>query len=233
MILAAGQGKRMRPLTDNLPKPLLKAGKHTLIEYQIFNLARAGFMDIVINHAYLGTMIEEALGNGNRYGVRIHYSPETLVLETAGGIANAMHLLTNPQQTMPFLVVNGDIYCEFDYASLRTTLDTMQTQAKQRLAHLILVENPEHHSEGDFSLQHEYVTSSGTKKLTFSGIGLYQSQIFHTVVPGEAAKLAPLLRQAMQNNQVTGEYFSGRWIDVGTPERLQQLDNHLKVQAQS
>ncbi|HRB29382.1 MAG TPA: nucleotidyltransferase family protein [Nitrosomonas sp.] len=233
MILAAGQGKRMRPLTDNLPKPLLKAGKHALIEYQIFNLARAGFMDIVINHAYLGTMIEEALGNGDQYGVRIHYSPETLVLETAGGIVNAMHLLTNPQQTMPFLVVNGDIYCEFDYAPLRATLDTMQTQAKQRLAHLILVDNPAHHPEGDFFLQHEYVTSVGTKKLTFSGIGLYQSQIFHTVAPGEAAKLAPLLRQAMQNNQVTGEYFSGRWIDVGTPERLQQLDNHLKVQAQS
>lgn len=233
MILAAGQGKRMRPLTDNLPKPLLKAGTHALIEYQIFNLARAGFMDIVINHAYLGTMIEEALGNGDHYGVRIHYSPETLVLETAGGIVNAMHLLTNSQQTMPFLVVNGDIYCEFDYAPLRATLDTMQTQAKQRSAHLILVDNPEHHPEGDFSLQHGYVTSAGTKKLTFSGIGLYQSQIFHTVVPGEAAKLAPLLRQAMQNNQVTGEYFSGRWIDVGTPERLQQLDNHLKVQAQS
>lgn len=223
----------MRPLTDNLPKPLLKAGTHALIEYQIFNLARAGFMDIVINHAYLGTMIEEALGNGDHYGVRIHYSPETLVLETAGGIVNAMHILTNSQQTMPFLVVNGDIYCEFDYAPLRATLDTMQTQAKQRSAHLILVDNPEHHPEGDFSLQHGYVTSAGTKKLTFSGIGLYQSQIFHTVVPGEAAKLAPLLRQAMQNNQVTGEYFSGRWIDVGTPERLQQLDNHLKVQAQS
>lgn len=233
MILAAGQGKRMRPLTDNLPKPLLKAGKYALIEYQIFNLARAGFMDIVINHAYLGAMIEEALGNGNQYGIHIRYSPETSVLETAGGIANAMHLLSNPQQTMPFLVVNGDIYCEFDYALLRATLDSMQAHTKQRLAHLILVDNPEHHPEGDFSLQHGYVTSAETKRLTFSGIGLYRPQFFHTVASGEAAKLAPLLRQAMQNNQVTGEYFPGRWIDVGTPERLQQLDNRLKTQAQS
>jgi len=233
MILAAGQGKRMRPLTDNLPKPLLKAGQHALIEYQIYNLAQAGFTEIVINHAYLGAMIENALGNGDRYGVQIHYSPEKIVLETAGGIANAMSLLTDTHKTIPFLVVNGDIYCDFDYLSLRATLDAMLAPENQCLAHLVLVDNPEHHPEGDFSLQDGYLRLEGTQKFTFSGIGIYHPQLFQSIMPGEAAKLAPILRRAMQENTVTGEYFSGEWIDVGTPERLQQLDNQLKLRAQS
>lgn len=223
----------MRPLTDHLPKPLLKAGRHSLIEYQIFNLARAGFTEIIINHAHLGAMIENALGNGERYGVHIHYSPEKVVLETAGGIANAMHLLTDTHKKKPFLVVNGDIYGAFDYASLRLTLDAMQSPENQHLAHLVLVDNPEHHAVGDFSLQDGYVQLEGEQKFTFSGIGIYHPQLFQSIRAAEAAKLAPLLRQAMQEGKVTGEYFSGEWIDVGTPERLQQLDDQLKLRAQS
>lgn len=223
----------MRPLTDNLPKPLLKAGQYSLIEYQIFNLASAGFTEIIINHAYLGTMIENALGNGKRYGVNIHYSPEKIVLETAGGIVNAMHLLTDTHKTRPFLVVNGDIYSAFDYTSLRPTLGTIHSQGNQRLAHLVLVDNPAHHIEGDFSLQDDCVRLEGDQKFTFSGIGIYHPQLFQSIRPGEAAKLAPLLRHAMQDGKVTGEYFTGEWLDIGTPERLQQLNDQLRLCAQS
>lgn len=230
MILAAGRGERMRPLTNSLPKPLLKAGGHALIEYQLRNLARAGFIDIVINHAYLGEMIENALGNGERYGVNIQYSPEKIVLETAGGIANALPLLTDQSGNLPFLVVNADIYSEMDYASLLPTMRAMQSSTNQRLAHLVLVGNPPHHVEGDFVLQGDQVMLTGDNKLTFSGVGIYQSQLFNEIKPGFPVKLAPLLRQAMQAGKVSGEYFSGQWVDVGTPERLGLLDQQLKSQ---
>ena len=231
MILAAGRGERMRPLTDALPKPLLKAGAYSLIEYQLQNLARAGFVDIVINHAYLGEMIEDALGNGERYGVNIRYSPEKVVLETAGGIANALPLLTDESSDLPFLVVNADIYCEMDYVSLLPVLRAMQLNVNQRLAHLVLIDNPPHHAVGDFALQGNQVMLTGNHKLTFSGIGIYQPQLFNAIKPGLAVKLAPLLRQAMQEGKVSGEYFSGKWIDVGTPERLELLDKQLRSQA--
>lgn len=230
MILAAGRGERMRPLTNSLPKPLLKAGEHALIEYQLKNLARAGFVDIVINHAYLGEMIENALGNGERYGVNIQYSPEKIVLETAGGIANALPLLTDQSGNLPFLVVNADIYSEMDYASLLPTMRAMQSSTNQRLAHLVLVGNPPHHVEGDFVLQGDQVMLTGDNKLTFSGVGIYQSQLFNEIKPGFPVKLAPLLRQAMQAGKISGEYFSGQWVDVGTPERLGLLDKQLKSQ---
>ncbi len=230
MILAAGRGERMRPLTNSLPKPLLKAGEHALIEYQLKNLARAGFVDIVINHAYLGEMIENALGNGERYGVNIQYSPEKIVLETAGGIANALPLLTDQSGNLPFLVVNADIYSEMDYASLLPTMRAMQSSTNQRLAHLVLVGNPPHHVEGDFVLQGDQVMLTGDNKLTFSGVGIYQSQLFNEIKPGFPVKLAPLLRQAMQAGKISGEYFSGQWVDVGTPERLGLLDQQLKSQ---
>ena len=228
MILAAGRGERMRPLTDTLPKPLLKAGGHALIEYQLQNLARAGFTDVVINHAYLGGMIENALGKGERYGVNILYSPEKVVLETAGGIANALPLLTNKSGTLPFLIVNADIYCEMNYASLLLVMKAMQLNMNAQLAHLVLVENPSHHAEGDFALNGNQVALAGNNKLTFSGIGIYRPQLFSTIKPGLAAKLAPILRQAMQAGKVSGEYFSGQWTDVGTPERLELLDKQLK-----
>lgn len=229
MILAAGRGERMRPLTDNLPKPLLKAGGQMLIEYQINRLARAGFTDIVINHAYLGDMIESALGNGERYGVQITYSPEYVVLETAGGIANALPLLTGllmANATGRFLVVNADIYSEFDYAGLMPALRAVQKEEGNRLAHLVLVDNPAHHVEGDFTLNGDAVALNGEVKLTFSGIGIYHPALFDDVTPGQPAKLAPLLRAAMAE-KVTGEYFSGTWEDIGTPERLEQLHGQL------
>jgi MurNAc alpha-1-phosphate uridylyltransferase len=228
MILAAGRGERMRPLTDTLPKPLLKAGGCALIEYQLRNLARAGFTDVVINHAYLGEMIENTLGKGERYGVNILYSPEKTVLETAGGIANALPLLTDKSGTVPFLIVNADIYCEMNYALLLPVMKTMQSTMNVQLAHLVLVQNPSHHAEGDFALSGNQVTLAGSNKLTFSGIGIYRPQLFNTIKPGVAAKLAPLLRQAMQAGKVSGEYFSGQWIDVGTPERLELLNKQLK-----
>jgi MurNAc alpha-1-phosphate uridylyltransferase len=230
MILAAGRGERMRPLTDSLPKPLLKAGEHALIEYQLKNLARAGFVDIVINHAYLGEMIENALGNGERYGVNIQYSPEKVVLETAGGIANALPFLTGQSDNLPFLVVNADIYCDMDYASLLPVMRALQSNSNQRLAHLVLIDNPPHHAEGDFALQGDQVMLTGGNKLTFSGIGIYQPWLFNEIKPGVPVKLAPLLRQAMQAGKVSGEYFSGQWVDVGTPERLELLDKQLKPQ---
>ncbi len=232
MILAAGRGERMRPLTDALPKPLLKAGGYALIEYQLRNLAHAGFIDIVINHAYLGEMIENALGNGARYGVNIHYSPEKVVLETAGGIANALPLLTDQSGNLPFLVVNADIYCEMDYASLLPAMRALQSNTNQRLAHLVLVGNPPHHAEGDFALQGNQVILTGDNRLTFSGIGIYQPQLFNELKPGLPVKLAPLLRQAMQAGKVSGEYFSGQWVDVGTPKRLELLDKQLTSQSE-
>ena len=230
MLLAAGRGERMRPLTDSLPKPLLKAGGHALIEYQLRNLARAGFIDIVINHAYLGEMIENALGNGGRYGVNIQYSFEAVVLETAGGIANALPLLTDQSGNLPFLVVNADIYCEMDYVSLLPVMRAMQSNTNQRLAHLVLIDNPPHHAEGDFALQGDQVILTGDNRLTFSGIDIYQQRLFNEIKPGLPVKLAPLLRQAMQAGKVSGEYFSGQWVDVGTPERLELLDKQLKSQ---
>lgn len=233
MILAAGRGERMRPLTDTMPKPLLKAGGHALIEHQLISLARAGFTGIVINHAYLGEMIENALGTGERYGVRIRYSPEQVVLETAGGIANALPLLTGESGDQPFLVVNADIFCAMDYATLLPAFQTMQSDAEQRLAHLVLVDNPPHHAAGDFALEHGRVVLNGDAKLTYSGIGIYRAELFDGIQPGLPVKLAPLLRQAMQAGQVSGEYFSGRWIDVGTPERLELLDKQLKSRAES
>jgi len=233
MILAAGRGERMRPLTDAMPKPLLKAGDSALIEHQLNNLARAGFNDIVINYAYLGEMIENALGTGERYGVRIRYSPEQVVLETAGGIANALPLLTGKPGDQPFLVVNADIFCELDYAALLPVFQAMQSDHDRRLAHLVLIDNPPHHAEGDFVLEHDRVTLNGHAKLTFSGIGIYRAQLFGDIQPGLPAKLAPLLRQAMQAGQVSGEYFSGQWVDVGTPERLELLDKQLKSRAES
>lgn len=233
MILAAGRGERMRPLTNNTPKPLLQAGNHALIEYQIKSLVRAGFRDIVINHAYLGKMIEEALGCGDRYGICITYSPEKVVLETAGGIANALPILTDDAHSLPFLVVNADIYCEFDYATLLPVLQAMHQAGfgpHAHLAHLVLVDNPPYHAAGDFALICNKVELMGDKRLTFSGIGIYHPQLFQDVEPGLPAKLAPILRTAINDKKVSGEYFAGIWMDIGTPERLNQLHRQLSDQ---
>jgi N-acetyl-alpha-D-muramate 1-phosphate uridylyltransferase len=220
MILAAGRGERMRPLTDHTPKPLLKVGGKALIVWHIERLAQAGFHDIVINHAHLGQQIEAALGNGQQWGVQLQYSAETTALETAGGIAFALPLLGDA----PFLVVNGDVYTEFDFATLRQA--TRPTQ-NPTLAHLVLVDNPPQHPQGDFALSAGHVHIDAEPKLTFSGIGVYAPVLFQHIAPGSAAKLAPLLKQAMQSHQVTGQHYQGVWHDIGTPERLQNLNAEL------
>ncbi|MBZ0093416.1 MAG: nucleotidyltransferase family protein [Sulfuricellaceae bacterium] len=224
MILAAGRGERMRPLTDSVPKPLLEAGGKPLIVWHIERLARAGFRELVINHAHFGAQIEVALGDGSRYGVSIRYSPEAEALETAGGIALALPLLGD----RPFAVVNGDIFCDYDFACLPPLLEAMAADPAAPMAHLVLVDNPPHHPGGDFALAQGRVGAEGERLLTFSGIGVYRPELFAAIVPGEKAKLAPLLRRQMAAGRVGGEHFSGYWLDVGTPQRLDELDARLR-----
>ena len=216
MILAAGRGERMRPLTDETPKPLLQAGGKTLIEHQIARLRAAGLRDLVINHAHLGERIEQALGDGRRLGVSIQYSPEGQgqALETGGGIHRALPLLG----TDPFLVVNGDIWSDIDYGRLRI--------AAGDLAHLVLVDNPAHHPDGDFALDGDRVRTDGPVRLTFAGVGIYRPELFADCRPG-AFPLAPLLTGAMAQDRCGGSHHKGQWIDIGTPERLQRLDRML------
>ena len=217
MILAAGRGERMRPLTDHTPKPLLKVGGKPLIVWHLERLAQAGFKEIVINHAHLGEQIEQALGNGAQWGLSIQYSPEKVALETAGGIANALHLLGSA----PFLVVNGDTFTDIDFADIHL--------ATPNLAHLVMVDNPPQHSNGDFTLHDGKLTEKGESKLTFSGVGVYHPALFKELVPGQPAKLAPLLKAAMAQGLVTAQHHQGQWHDIGTPERLHQIDRWLKL----
>ena len=212
MILAAGRGERMRPLTDTVPKPLLRIGGQTLIERHVHALARAGIAELVINHAWLGEQIEKALGNGEAYGVSIRYSPEgDSSLETGGGIMNALPLLGSE----PFLVVNADIWTDFPFDSLPSQPDG--------LTHLVMVENPQHHPDGDFSLSEGRLSESGPAMLTFSGIGVYRPEVFADCSPG-AFPLGPLLRNSMAAGQVSGEHYTGSWFDIGTPERLDAVN---------
>jgi N-acetyl-alpha-D-muramate 1-phosphate uridylyltransferase len=223
MILAAGRGERMRPLTDRMPKPLLPVAGKPLIVWHLERLARGGFRDIVINHAHLGDQIEALLGDGAAWGVHIRYSAEPQgALETAGGIANALPLLENGSGNEPFLVVNGDIFCDWDFSRAR------DLSLGVALAHLVLVDNPAHHAGGDFSLLAGKVGAASTARLTFSGIGIYRPQLFAGVTRGQVAKLAPLLSEAIAAGKVSGEYHAGGWIDVGTPERLAALDDDLR-----
>lgn len=221
MILAAGRGERMRPLTDEAPKPLLMAGGKPLIVWHIEALVRAGIRDIVINHAHLGHRLEAALGDGSRFGARIAWSPEGEALETAGGIANALPLLGDA----PFAVINGDIACDYDLARLVPLAGTLRSHGLR--AHLVLVPNPPHHPRGDFALRDDKVCAGGGAKLTFSGIGIYDPALFAGIARGAKAPLAPLLRTAMEGGAVSGELHGGRWMDVGTPERLAELDRLL------
>lgn len=209
----------MRPLTDTIPKPLLEVKGKPLIVWQIEALARSGFCDLVINLAHLGHKIEDRLGDGSDFGVSILYSREDTALETAGGIANARQLLGED----PFLVVNSDIFCDFDYSQLQQTIQEMK--AGTTLAHLVLVENPGHHPEGDFSLSEGKVTRPGKHTLTFSGIGIYRPGLFRDIEAGTSAKLGPLLKIAIQAEKVTGVRHEGMWVDVGTPERLDTLNS--------
>lgn len=226
MILAAGRGERMRPLTDHCPKPMLFAGGKPLIVWHIERLVRAGLREIVINHAHLGHMLEERLGDGSEWGASIRFSPEDEALETAGGIATALPLLGDS----PFLVVNGDVYCEMDFATFCARAIARITQG--RMAHLALVDNPPHHAEGDFVLDASgLILRDGGARFTFSGVGVYRPELFAGLEAGVKAKLAPLLFSAIDAGRLSGEHFQGRWEDVGTPQRLAALDDELKTRS--
>lgn len=217
MILAAGRGERLRPLTLHTPKPLVRVGGMPLIEYHIRALAKAGFDDLVINHAWLGAQIESHLGDGADLGVHIRYSPEGEPLETGGGIHRALPLLGEE----PFVLVNGDIWTDYDFSCLN--------RPHSGLAHLVLVDNPAHHREGDFALIDGIVRDESTAALTYSGIAVLSPRLFVGCAAG-AFKLAPLLRRAMAEGQVSGEHYRGRWIDVGTHERLAEVERVLEAQ---
>jgi MurNAc alpha-1-phosphate uridylyltransferase len=233
MLLAAGRGERMRPLTDHLPKPLLSAGGKPLIVWHLERLAAAGLREIVINHAHLGDKLRAALGGGSAYGVNIQWSAEPPgALETAGGIAQALPLLDADSSNAPFLVINGDIYCDWE-----PTLAIKRAAAlADDLAHIVLVPNPPHHPDGDFHLAGDRVLVDGSERgagangcLTFAGIGIYRRELFAGLTPGATARLAPILRGAMHNGRVSGECHPRRWEDVGTPERLAALDVELTL----
>jgi MurNAc alpha-1-phosphate uridylyltransferase len=216
MILAAGRGERLRPHTDITPKPLIQVGKHRLIEYHLLNLAKAGIKDVVINISWLADQIRETLGDGSNYSLDIIYSDEgEEALETAGGIINAMPHLGDK----PFIVINGDIWCDYD-------LSTLTNRTPEHEAHLVLVKNPEHNTEGDFALENGLIRNSGEHKLTYSGIGLYTPAFFAGIQPGKKA-LAPILRKKSEDNKISGEIYNGEWVDIGTIERLAQLRSYL------
>lgn len=224
-LLAAGRGERMRPLTDELPKPLLTIKNKSLLAWHLEALSAAGIKEVVINHAWLGHKIEKALGNGSQFNLNITYSPETSALETAGGIRKALPLL-NPSDY--FLVINGDVFSpNLPIEQLLEQVSSLQSMPNQPLAHLLMVPNPAQHPAGDFYLKGSKVTNEpldGAEKLTFSGIGLYHRDLFKDVELDVPTKLAPLLREAMADNRVSGEKYTGPWHDVGTPQRLQELN---------
>ena len=248
MILAAGRGERMRPLTDHLPKPLIPVAGKPLIQWHLEKLARAGFAEVVINHAWLGGMIEQALGTGRQFGLSIRYSAEPQALETAGGIATALSLLGDG----PFLVMNGDVWCDWDPAQAKHLASTLTL--RQCLAWLLMVPNPVQHPAGDFLIDDDgflhdemtnatqaivpaprantadavrptrQVNNANTMRHTFAGIGIYQPKLFEHTPAHHPAKLAPLLREAMATNKVCGTLHTTEWMDVGTLERLTSLE---------
>jgi MurNAc alpha-1-phosphate uridylyltransferase len=221
MILAAGRGERMRPLTDTCPKPMLRVAGKPLIVWQIERLVAAGITELVINHAHLGAQIESALGDGSRYGARIAYSAEEAALETAGGVVQAMHLLHDA----PFLVVSADIYVECDY---RVLVDSAAALTDGSLAYLWMVANREWHAQGDFALKDGYLCATGEPRLTYSNLGIYCPEFFSGVVPGTRLPLRPLLDQAIAAGRVRGACYEGLWENIGTPEQLNQLNRHLQ-----
>lgn len=215
MILAAGRGERLRPLTDTTPKPLIKVAGKPLIEYQIENLVASGIKRIVINTAWLAEKIHAALGDGSNYSVQIDYSDEAEALETAGGIIQALPLLAEK-----FIVVNGDIWCDFDYSSW---IDKpISTQA-----HLLLTANPEHNLKGDFSIENGLAKNTGAPMYTYSGIGIYTAEFYDGVAQGKQA-LAPVIRGKIFQGQVSAEVHDGHWLDAGTLQRIEQLEQLLQ-----
>lgn len=224
-LLAAGRGERMRPLTDHIPKPLLTIQNKSLLAWHLEALALAQIKEVVINHAWLGERIEAALGDGQQFNLNIQYSPEGTALETAGGIVKALPLLNTQDY---FLVINGDVFSPgLPISNLLETADKLRKHPSKTLAHLLMVPNPIQHPNGDFYLKETSLSSEGSlgsEKLTFSGIGIYHRDLFKDLAIGSPAKLAPLLREAMRQNKVSGEKYTGPWHDVGTPQRLQELN---------
>lgn len=215
MILAAGRGDRMRPLTDETPKPLLMAGSKRLIEYHLLNLAQAGFKEVIINVAWLGEQIISTIGSGDAYNLKISYSDEgDAALETGGGIFNALPLLGDE----PFLVINGDVFTDYSYEKLfKFKLDVNDK------AHLVLVNNPQQHPQGDFAIEAGRLTGADNNKFTFSGIGIYSADFFASSQNGKFP-LAPMIRLFIAENKISGEIYQGEWMDIGTPQRLAELD---------
>lgn len=219
MILAAGRGERMQPLTLHTPKPLLLAGEKRIIEYTIEALVSAGFKDIIINHAHLGEQLPAYLGDGERYQANIRYSPEPNgPYETAGGIINALPLIGSE----PFLVVNGDIWTDYPFEQIK------HIDMTDQLCHLVLVTNPEHHPTGDFSLDSNQLSEQGTDKYTYSGIGLYHPALFEGY-DVENKPLKPFLLDAIKQHKASGEIYFGQWSDIGTVDRLEQLNQQLLI----
>ncbi|MES0327161.1 MAG: N-acetylmuramate alpha-1-phosphate uridylyltransferase MurU [Gammaproteobacteria bacterium] len=214
MILAAGRGERLRPLTDSTPKPLLKVGEKSLIEYHLYKLAQAGIKEVIINTAWLGDQIQQTLGNGEKYNLNIRYSDEgDQALETAGGIIKVLPLLGDE----PFIIINGDIFTDYDFKQLLN----LKLEGE---AHLVMVENPEHNDKGDFALKNGWLQNSGESLYTYSGIGIYTKQFF-AGYPEGVTSLAPILKEKMTKQKVSGELYKNAWTDVGTKERLQQLND--------
>ncbi len=212
MILAAGRGERMRPLTDTCPKPLLEINQKPLIVYHLQSLKLAGIESVIINISWLGEKIQQILGDGSDFGLSLTYSVEPEALETAGGIVQALDHLDEE-----FIVINGDVYCDYDYSRLRN-------KCSDHLAHLILVDNPAHNPEGDFSIEQGLLSNIMKSRYTFSGIACYRKQFFLDIKKGKSA-LAPLFRRFAEDKQITAELYHGVWSDVGTPERLGKLQS--------
>ena len=230
MIFAAGRGERMRPLTDAMPKPLLEVDGKPLIVWQIEALARAGFRQIVINHAWLGEQIPAALGDGSCYGVQLHYSAEGEALETAGGIAKALPLLRQISAHSVFLAVSGDVFTDYDYAQLHGKADELVAQTAPHM-HLVMVENPDFHAQGDFVLsagrlyaKTAVLDDPQARALTFGNIGLYDMRAFADIRVGEKVAMSPFYKASIEHGHASGEIFAGLWENVGTPAQLAQLN---------
>ena len=223
MILAAGRGERMRPLTDQIPKPLLEVAGKPLIVWHLEKLAKANFEEVIINHAHLGEMIEAYVGDGSRWNLKITYSREGSPLETAGGIKKALPLIGD----QPFLVVNADIYTDFNFATIKNR------NLNDCKGHLVMVKNPKQHPDGDFFLQNNQIELEGKERLTFSGVAIYQPKIFEDIKIEPVAKLAPILKKLIGAKCISGEAHQGLWFDIGTPERLNEVNLFLKEELKS
>lgn len=222
ILLAAGRGERMRPLTDTDPKPLLRVGGRALIEWQLERLAAAGFDDIVVNHSHFGARIEAALGDGSRFGVRLRYSPEHTALETAGGVARALPMLGGE----PVLVVSADIHTDYDYSRLHGVIGEIRRDPARTAAHFVLVDNPAWHPGGDMGLAGGRVTRDA-KRLTYANISVFHPAMFRAIVPGTWLRIFPWAYEFVDAGRVSGEHFRGGWDNVGTPEQLEALDRRL------